>query len=951
MAGVTRARVVGGLIALALALGPSAGAQAPEPPLERARALEAEVLRHIRSGPYREGIPKAREALALRERALGPAHPLVAASLDQLAELLRASGDYAAARPLAERALAVREQALGPAHPEVGLSLNNLAALLEEAGDPVAARPLHERAIALWEAALGPAHPLVATSVNNLGVLLYVTGEYERARLLHERALGIRERTLGADHEDTGRSLTNLALVLETTGRYAAARPLYERALAILERALGPDDVDVSRVLNNLAELLRLSGDPAGARRLHERALRIRERTLGRAHPLVATSLNNLAVLLAAQGDHAGARQAQTRALAVREQAFGPDHPEVATSLDNLAGLQALEGAHAEAGALRARALAIRERAFGPDHPEVGVSLTVAAGHRLDLGDRARARPLYERALDILRRSGLPEWRWRAAHGLGRIHEREGRLGEALPLDREAVETLETLAGQFAEDEARGRYLTTGNRLDAYDALTRVLLELHRLDPTRGHDRDAWAVLEARRGRIAAEALAAARPKFEDQGVRAEVERAHATQERALALERALREERAKPPGAQLGEKIRNLTTLLGETKAEYLAQVRAFLARYPRYKAQFVDQQVVDPRVLAKFAQKLPARALVVQYFAAPDRLYLFLVASGGQFRVKSHAVTQRALNGLVHRYRELVERGVAQRLPWADDGSATYRRFVLPLKEVTRQLAAHLLAPIEAELAAHPTVILVPNDLLLHLPIHALTRAAPGGRERFLAETHSVSYLTQLELVDLLTPRLAGPDVPLLALANPDGSLPGGSREVRALVDVRSRVTALDGADATKSRFLTLAGRFPDLHLATHGVLDAERPERSHLLLAADGGGTVGLGVDEIAGLSLPGGLAILSACETALGEHVPGAALITLAAAFSQAGAQSIVASLWKVNDAATRDLMVVLHQALPAGGRAAALRQAQRAVLANPATAHPFYWAGFILLGAR
>jgi CHAT domain-containing protein len=83
----------------------------------------------------------------------------------------------------------------------------------------------------------------------------------------------------------------------------------------------------------------------------------------------------------------------------------------------------------------------------------------------------------------------------------------------------------------------------------------------------------------------------------------------------------------------------------------------------------------------------------------------------------------------------------------------------------------------------------------------------------------------------------------------------------------------------------------------------------------------------------------------------EEAPGAAQITLAAAFSQAGAQSIVASLWKVNDAATRDFMVEFHKDLATRGRAVALQQAELAVLRNPATAHPFYWAPFILIGGR
>jgi len=108
----------------------------------------------------------------------------------------------------------------------------------------------------------------------------------------------------------------------------------------------------------------------------------------------------------------------------------------------------------------------------------------------------------------------------------------------------------------------------------------------------------------------------------------------------------------------------------------------------------------------------------------------------------------------------------------------------------------------------------------------------------------------------------------------------------------------------------------------------------------------------VSEIAGLDLQhDGLAILSACESALGERVPGAALISLAAAFSLGGSSSVLASLWRIDDAATRDFMVAFHRALHTSGRATALQTAQRALLQNPATAHPYFWAGFVLIGAR
>ena len=162
-----------------------------------------------------------------------------------------------------------------------------------------------------------------------------------------------------------------------------------------------------------------------------------------------------------------------------------------------------------------------------------------------------------------------------------------------------------------------------------------------------------------------------------------------------------------------------------------------------------------------------------------------------------------------------------------------------------------------------------MISNDLLLYLPIHALMRAQPDGSAHFLAETHAISTLTQLELVDLLSPAQPAANAPLLALANPDGTLPGASQEVRAIQRVRPAVTALEGPRATKAQFLSLVGQFPDLHLATHGILDLERPERSYLLMAGSEETGQRLGIAEIAGLSLRNGLAILSACETAVGE----------------------------------------------------------------------------------
>jgi len=902
-------------------------------------------------GDYTAAKSDLERALGIHERALGPEHPDVAWSLYWLGRTFYQTADYGAAKPLFERALQIHERARGPNHPDVAWCVYWLGRVFYETADYAASKALLERALRIHERALGPEHPDVGWSLYWLGRVDYRTGEFVQAKSLFERSLQIHERARGPNHPDVAWSVYWLGIIYWQAGDYARAKAFHERALQIREPALGLDHLDLAWSLNELGLLHYATGDVATARSLLERALQIHERGYGPNHPALAWSLTNLGLLLWSSGDVAAARPLYERALQIRERALGPAHPYVAVTLVGLARLLRSTGDVAAARPLYERALQIRERALGPAHPAVAASLVGLAAVLREGGEQAAAKAHYERALRIVKATGAPETQWAAALGLGRILEGEGRLGEALPLYREAVKTLEDLAGQFEGEASRLQYLKSGNRLEAYDALARLLLKLHELDSSKGLDQEAWAVLAARNGVVAAEGLAAARPKLQDAQAMAEAGKVEAKQGQALALERALREEQAKASADQRPETIQNLTTLLARTKGEYLDQVHAFLAKYPQYKTQFVDQQTVDPKALAKFADRFPAGTLAVQYFAAPDRLYLFVVAPGGRFQVKSQPVAQGDLYALVKRYRRHIDAAETRRLPWADDGSEQYRKEVAPLKELTGKLAAHLLGPIEAELQAHRNLILIPNDFLLYFPFHALTRRQPDGSVAFLAETHAVSYLTQLELVDLLAPGKPASNAPLLALANPDGTLPAASREVHALLQLRTGVTALEGSRATKAEFLRLAPQFPDLHMATHGVLDPQRPELSYLLMAGADEASQRLGIGEIAGLRLANGLAILSACETALGEQVPGAALITLAAAFSQAGAQAILASLWKVNDAATRDFMVAFHRALPGGGNVAALQQAQLAVLRNPPTAHPYYWAPFILIGAR
>lgn len=899
-----RVSLIAGLAALLLSVDLAIAADAP---LDRAARLDEEALRLYWAARYADGVPKARASLSLREKALGRTHPDVANSLEILGGLQHMLAKYADARSAHERALRIREQALGPAHPRVASSLSHLATLFEAMGDYPEALSLLERAVAIQERTLEPQHRDLAASLTSLGLVLRMTGQYAAARTHLERALRIREQ--GPIQMDLANTVFNLGSLAYGTGDYAAARALHMRALTIREHAVGAKHPDVAASLGSLALIHLATRNYAEARPLQERAAKIYEETLGPQHPYVASSLRILGLLLHGSGDLAAARQVYERALRLREQGLGPRHPGIAMVMYNLAEVHRAAGAH------------------------------------------AAARTLYERALASARRQAVPELLWPVFVRLAAIREADGRLDEAVALYREGVDLLTRASAQFADEAARTRFLEADDKLSAYDALARLLLKLHHRHPGRGHDRDALAVIEAKKGRIIAEALASAPPIIQDATARAQLAQAQARRHHLSSLEKSLAAEQAKMPAQQSVERVRTLTTSLAKTKGEYLALVRPLLARY---RSLFPDQEVIDPTTPAKFAAWLPPQTLAVSFFPSRDELYLFIVASGGVFRVKSRAVSQVDLFDLVRRYRELVAEAQHQRLSWDDDGSESYRRYVAPLHVVSLQLAEHLLGPLEDELRQSPNIILMPNDLLLHLPIHALPRRDGDARPRFLAETHVVSYLTRMEQAYLRPAAEARAELPLIALGNPDGSLRMASREVEALKGLRRTATLLDGAQATKAALLALidqSGGANDLHFATHGVLDQRRPERSYLLMAGADERSQRLEIGEIRGLTLQTRLAVLSACDTAVGEEVPGAALVTLAAAFSEAGAESVVASLWKVEDEAAKDVMVAFHRALARQGRVAALQQAQGSVMREPRTRHPFYWAPFILIGGR
>jgi tetratricopeptide (TPR) repeat protein len=369
--------------------------------LETSESLNYLALLYKYMGDYTRAEPLYQQALSIGEKVLGPQHPDIATYLNNLAALYYEIGKYGKAESLYQRSLSIKEKAFGPEHPETATGLNNLAALYVKIADFDKAESLYQRALSIREKAFGPEHIEIASSLNHLAAMYVLRDDNSKAEPMFKRALSIMEKNFGPEHPDIASCLNNLAALYHKMDNYGKALSLYKRALSINEKALGPEHPYTAESFNNLAALYKDIGDYAKAEPMFKRALSIREKILGPEHPDIAGNLNTLAALYWEISDYAKAEPLYQRALSIREKAFGPDHPDVASCLNNLAVLNEDKGDYAKAETFYKRALSIIEQAFGPEHIDTAACLNNLAGLYENMGDYLKSESLYERSLSI----------------------------------------------------------------------------------------------------------------------------------------------------------------------------------------------------------------------------------------------------------------------------------------------------------------------------------------------------------------------------------------------------------------------------------------------------------------------------------------------------------------------------------------------------------------------
>jgi CHAT domain-containing protein/Tfp pilus assembly protein PilF len=566
---------------------------------------------------------------------------------------------------------------------------------------------------------------------------------------------------------------------------------------------------------------------------------------------------------------------------------------------------------------------------------------------QLQLGRRQEAEESFRSGLAEASRGGYPEPSWQAHSLLGRLAEERGDNQEAFSHYAEAIKVIEGMRAKLSDSALKTTFME--RKMDVYERMIRLLMEMQR-------DPEAFEYLERSKGRALLDMLRekAFSSKNREENALLVEERALARQIEQLTLD----EEKSDVEDSEETEDRRPDLSRLQLRRQAVLDKIQSL-------NAELASLLTTRPLKPGEIQALLDADTVLLDYYIGRQGVSVFVVTR--------EKVIARALLEKPERLFRLI------RTFRTDAVEEVYKSgLLLPgYYETLAELNSILIHPVQGELFGKRHLVIVPHGVLHYLPFHALI--LDDGR--YLIESFTVSYLPSASVLSYVRASNKGNREALFAAGNPAtdlASLPAAEKEARAISALFDKKMLLTGREATKPSVERYAGQYDLVLLSTHGEMLESNPLKSNLRFAPSPSDDGRLTVSEIFDLHIKANLVTLSACDTALarGEwqtFPQGDDLIGLSRAFIHAGTPSILASLWKVSDDSTVELMADFYRNLRSMSKAEALRQAQLRLLGSSAGsagvqkpgklspsspnrdtmpaewAHPFYWAPFILVG--
>jgi CHAT domain-containing protein len=665
-----------------------------------------------------------------------------------------------------------------------------------------------------------------------------------------------------------------------------------------------------------------------------------------------------------------------------------------------LGNLFALKGEYRKSFEYYEQAIALLNA--GADPPYHAKYLSIIAKDYLRAGETRKALDLNSEALTLSRAKQQPVVSAAALFEIAQIERELGNFNNSRNGIEEALQVVESLRSRINSQDVRTIYFSTVKRY--YDFYVDLLMQAHKSQPEKGFDALALQMSDKARSRSLLDLLTLARIDIK-QGVAPELlERERQASERLIEKAnqqtRLLLGKHTKEEAEKIKIEVSNLT----DQHQAIQVEIRN---KSPRYAA------LTQPTALnaQQIQGLLDSGTVLLEYSLGEKKSYLWVVSADS---IKSFDLPGREeIEAQARQIYELLT--ARNQHPKDETDQRRRARIATAEAEYPKaaeNLSRLLLGPAMAEIGSKRLVI-VADGALNYLPFSALP--APNNQVNTiqwqpLGVNHEIINLPSASVLALLRQETAGrksapkmlavfadpvfssndtrlaknavngkngkienlsakrdleraaENVGLLTRESAGGSglprLAFSRREADSIYNVSAKNLSLKAVDfkASKSEVVNSnIDQYRILHFATHGLLDSQRPELSGIVLSLldeKGGERDGfLRLQDIYNLKLSADLVVLSACNTALGKDVKGEGLIGLTRGFMYAGAPRLVASLWKVDDAATAELMSIFYRKMLADNLrpAAALRAAQTEMMKQTRWKSPYYWAPFVIQG--
>jgi CHAT domain-containing protein/Tfp pilus assembly protein PilF len=771
-------------------------------------------------------------------------------------------------------------------------------------------------------------------------------------------------------------------LYLRVLGEFEKAWEMQIKSIDLYQTA--DNNWGIANSYTGLGNIKNLSGENVSAIEYYQKADSLYTK-LG-SHYSRATPINNIGTIYFAQGDYQKAMDHVFKALRILD-SLGVKDASRTLYVSNIGEAKMELKEYEEAEKWLQQALREAEEVNSVD--QISTSKVILARLRIETEEYKKAEKLLKEALELQNQKGLKTHEistmftlgklaylqkneanyhfldesiqraldmgyekelWETYYYRGLVAQDEGDLEKSKEFLINAIESMEKLQSRMVGGEEAKKLFGSGEKqIKVYASLVDVLI-------LKGEVELAMQYLE----RSNIESL---RNKFKQLDINFKDEKANEklSKEKELKrkldnLDKALMEEKSS---ASSEEKLKKLEESKTIAENEYLKFVNTTINTNPELSRHFSGG--FHPRKLKtdKNRRLIPDNLVVLSYLPANEKLYIFAATSDTVIAKVVNVGTDElnrnikfmynfasmALDG--HKTDALRNARGDVKSTFPEEYNAEDSRY----KEISEKLFNWVIAPIREELDKKEMVVVVPTGMLHFLPFQMLGETLSNGKFDFLIEHYTLFYAHSLEM--LYQEPQPIDEFSILAMANADQTLPATEQEVEDLKALYPETEVFIHENASEDKAKAYNGKHNILHFATHGNLDYFDYHKSYLLLAPDQTGTEDgkLTIEEVWEIEdiYSYNMVTLSACKTAVTDDFSTGWAVSPATSFIDAGAPTVVASLWAVNDESTALLMKYFYRNLKKMTKVEALRQAQIELSQHEKFGHPYYWSPFILIG--